>query len=124
MKGLNIKVEGLEDIADKAGEVVVEYPTFEEVLNAFNKSLSVTIRSLWLRIDSGAISRVECYSIKLQKISNVKYDSEERTYSFEGTSFYEEYYESYNMESTLVHAVTYRVIVYIDKDRAYMYSIK
>lgn len=124
MKGLNIKVEGLEDIADKAGEVVVEYPTFEEVLNAFNKSLSVTIRSLWLRIDSGAISRVECYSIKLQKISNVKYDSEERTYSFEGTSFYEEYYESYNMGSTLVHAVTYRVVVYIDKDRAYMYSIK
>ena len=124
MKGLNIKVEGLEDIADKAGEVVVEYPTFEEVLNAFNKSLSVTIRSLWLRIDSGAISRVECYSIKLQKISNVKYDSEERTYSFEGTSFYEEYYESYNMGSTLVHAVTYRVVVYIDKDRAYIYSIK
>lgn len=123
-KGLDIKVEGMEGVADKAGEVVVEYPTFEEVLNACNKSLSVTIRSLWLRIDSGAISRVECYSIKLQKISNVKYDSEERTYSFEGTSFYEEYYESYNMGSTLVHAVTYRVVVYIDKDRAYMFSIK
>ena len=124
MEGLNIKIEGLEDVAEKAGEVVVEYPTFEEVLNACNKSLSVTIRSLWLRIDSGAISEVECYITELQKIANVKYDSEERTYSFEGISFYEEYYESYNMESTLVHAVTYRVIVYIDKDRAYMYSIK
>ena len=124
MKGFDIKVEGLEDIVDKAGEVVVEYPTFEEVLNAHNKGLSVTIRSLWLRINRGAISRLECYSIRLQEIANVNYDLKERTYSFEGTSFYEEYYESYNMESTLVHAVTYRVIVYIDKDRAYMYSIK
>lgn len=124
MEGLNIKIEGLEDVAEKAGEVVVEYPTFEEVLNACNKSLSVTIRSLWLRINRGAISRLECYSIKLQKIANVKYDSEERTYSFEGTSFYEEDYESYNMVSTVVHAVSYRVVVYIDKDRAYMYSIK
>lgn len=123
-KGLDIKVEGMEGVADKTGEVLVEYPTFEEVLSAHNKGLSVTIRSLWLRIDSGAISKVECYSIKLQKISNVKYDSEERTYSFEGTSFYEEYYESYNMGSTLVHAVTYRVVVYIDKDRAYKFSIK
>lgn len=124
MKGLDIKVEGMEGIVDQTGEVLVEYPTFEEALNACNKSLSVTIRSLWLRIDDEAISEVECYSIELQKIANVKYSSEERTYSFEGTLFYEEYYESYNMGSTLVHAVTYRVIVYIDKDRAYMFSIK
>ncbi|XMB34128.1 hypothetical protein QQ965_00830 [Candidatus Saccharibacteria bacterium oral taxon 955] len=124
MKGLDIKVEGMEGVADQTGRVLVEYPTFEEVLNACDKSLRVTIRSLWLRIDSGAISEVECYITELQKIANVKYDSEEGTYSFEGTSFYEEYYESYNMGSTLVHAVTYRVVVYIDKDRAYMFSIK
>lgn len=112
MKGFDIKVEGLEDIVDKAGEVVVEYPTFEEVLNAHNKGLSVTIRSLWLRINRGAISRLECYSIKLQKIANVNYDLKERTYSFEGTSL-------------LVRTVRrFQVVVYIDKDRAYMYSIK
>jgi len=112
MKGFDIKIEGLEDVAEKAGEVVVQYPTFEEVLNACNKSLSVTIRSLWLRVNRGAISRLECYSIKLQKIANVKYDSEERTYSFEGTSL-------------LVRTVRrFQVVVYIDKDRAYMFSIK
>lgn len=112
MKGLDIKVEGMEGVADQTGRVLVEYPTFEEVLNACDKSLRVTIRSLWLRINSGAISRLECYSIKLQKIANVNYDLKERTYSFEGTSL-------------LVRTVRrFQVVVYIDKDRAYMYSIK
>ena len=118
MKGLDIKIEGLECPGIITIESLITYPPLEEVIRAYKKGLGVEVGYLATRINEGVIKEVDYHTLTLHRVLEVKCNTKRGKYSFRGHSKFVSRSSSFGQYIPRTEYLGYKVVV--RKKNAYM----
>ena len=111
MKGLDIKVEGLEYPGIVTIESLITYPPLEEVIRAYKKGLGVEVGYLYTRINEGAIKEVDYRTLTLHRVLEVKCNTKRNKYSFRGSHKFVSRSSSFGQYIARTEYLGYKVVV-------------